>query len=258
MTTPQMDAALNAPVIVDFVAVEVVLPFATIRLITGASEVTFPIADALTGAVVQATFKGEDPTYGTVAGIDGITEGLGTTAPRLRFALNPPTRAASAQLNLPTNQGWPVRMWYGLVDPVTGAIIPDPEQEFIGWLDQPRFVGGPDRAHAVEYDVACAMELLFAAEEGQRLNHAQHVRAFPGELGLQWVSEIERQLPWGADTARSPMIAATDGNYGTSPGTGNPGGGGGMGGGSGGGWGGGGGGGGGRNIMDTLNMLQLF
>ena len=190
-----------------------------------------------------------------------MTEGLGTSAPRLRFVLNPPGRAAAAQLNLPTNQGWPVRMWYGLVDPVSGVVIPDPDLEFIGMLDQPRFVGGVERAHAVEYDVASAMELLFAAEEGQRLNHAQHQRAFPGEGGLRYVSEIERQLPWGADVARSPLIAATDGNYGTSPGTGSPSGGGGGTSGSGGGGGGTGGGwSGGRrfDLTDTMTTFQSF
>lgn len=231
MTTPEMDAALAADVVVDFVAVEIVLPFAVIRLLHGSGQVTFPITDALDPESVPApaTFVGEDPVYGVLSGLDGTTEGLGTSAPRLRFVLTPPTRAAAAQLNLPTNQGWPVRMWYGCVHPFTGVVVPDPVQEFLGMLDQPRFVGGVKRGHAVEYDVASAMELLFAAEEGQRLNHAQHLRAFPGELGLQYVSEIERQLPWGADVARSPMIAASDGGY---PGTGT--GGGGVGGGGGG------------------------
>lgn len=238
MTTLAMDNALAAPFVVDFMAVELVLPFQTIRLLAGASSLKFAVPDAITNAPgpVQ-TFSGVDATYGTLSGIEGTTEGLGTSAPRLRLTLNPPTRAAAAQLNLPTNQGAMVRLWYGCLNVTTGEVIPDPLPLFWGKLDQPRVVGGPERATGVEYDAASAMESLFAAEEGQRLNHAFHLRVFPGELGLQYVTEVERNLPWGQNVARAAMIAASDGGYVASPGTGSPGGGGGWtgGGGSGGG-----------------------
>lgn len=235
MTTAEMDTALAAPVVCDFVAVEVILPFYSLRLLDGASQVTWQVPHYVNGVLESRTFYGEDATYGTMAGMEGVTEGLGTSAPRLRFRINPPTLAAAAQLNLPGNQGSSIRMWYGCVDLATGAVIPDPDLLFWGWLDQPRFVGGVDTPQGVEYDVASAMELLFAAEEGQRLNHAMHLRVFPGELGLQYVNEVERQLPWGVDTARSPMIASTDGGYTPPPGVGGGGGGGGGSGGGGGG-----------------------
>ena len=249
MTSPAMDAALAAPVIVDFMAVEVALPFATIRLLAGASELKFPVPDPTTGipGAVQ-TFTGEDPVYGTLSSIDGTTEGLGTSSPRLRITLNPPTRVAAAQLNLPTNQNAMVRLWYGCLNVTTGEVIPDPLSLFWGKLDQPRFVGGPTRAHGVEYDAASAMESLFASDEGQRLNHAFHIRVFPGELGLQYVTEVERNLPWGQNVARAAMIAASGGGYDTAPGTGSPGGGGG--------WTGGGGGGGGGGGTFTTRTLQ--
>ena len=75
----------------------------------------------------------------------------------------------------------------------------------------------------------------------------------PGELGLQYVSEVERQLPWGADVARSPMTPASDGGY--SAGNAN-----GGGGGSGGGGGGGGGGnvGGGTRWRDVARLISRF
>lgn len=235
MTTPAMDAALSGAVVTDFVAVEVILPFKTLRLLDGGSMVTFPVADPETGVAVNRTFTGEDDTYGVLSGMEGVTEGLGTSAPKMRVVIRPPTLAASAQLNLPGNQGSLFRLWYGCVEQVTGAVVLYPEMLFWGWLDQPRYVGGKDTVPGVEYDVASAMELLFAAEEGQRLNHAFHTRVFPGELGLQYVTEVERQLPWGVDTARSPMISATDGGYSSGGGGGGTGTGGGSGGGGGGG-----------------------
>lgn len=258
MTTPQMDTALAAPVIVDFIAIEVLLPFHSLRLLGGSSEIPFAVPDPVTGIPAVQLFTGEDAAYGTLTAMDGTTEGLGTSAPRLRFTIVPPTLVAAGRLNEPANQGSLIRMWYGLVDAVSGVVIPDPELLFEGRLDQPRFVGGPDRAHAVEFDAASAMDRLFAAEEGQRLNHAFHSRMFPGENGLLYVSEVERQLPWGTDVARSAMIAAADGGY---PGTGTGGGGGAGGGGGSTGGGGGGGGtftppiGGGGNVGRTVQRF---
>jgi hypothetical protein len=213
MTTPDMDFALSQPLVPDFVAVEVVLPFYTLRLLDGASRVTFPVQNIVTGVVEDATFVGEDATYGTLGGLESVSEGLGTSSPKLRFVIRTPTLTAAAQLNLPTNQGSPIRMWYGVVHPEYGNVIPSPEELFWGELDQPRFVGGR-RARAVEYDVSSAMELLFAAEEGQRLTHAFLQSYAPGAMGLEYVVDVERQLPWGSDVARPPLVSAANGGYG--------------------------------------------
>jgi hypothetical protein len=213
MTTPEMDFALQRAVVPDFVAVEIVLPFYTLRLLDGASRVTFPVVNQTTGVAAPATFVGEDESYGTLGGLESTSEGLGTSAPKLRFVIRTPTLVAAAQLNLPGNQGSAIRMWYGVLDAETGVVVPEPLELFWGQLDQPRFVGGR-RARAVEFDVSSAMELLFAAEEGQRLNHAFLQTYAEGARGLEYVTDVERQLPWGSDAARPPLISAAAGGYG--------------------------------------------
>lgn len=228
MTTPQMDAALAKSVVPDFVALEIVLPFYTLRLIDGASRVTFPVQNMDTGVTAPATFVGEDATYGTMGGLEAASEGLGTSAPKMRFSINCPTNAAAAQLNLPSVQGSNVRMWYGVIDYATGAVVPSPEELFWGQLDQPRFVGGR-RARAVEFDTSSAMELLFNADEGQRLNHAFLTSYAPADMGLEYVVDVERQLPWGSEAGRPPLVSAAGGGY--NPAAGGGGAGGGMGGG---------------------------
>lgn len=211
MTTPAMDFALEQSFVPDFLAVEVQLPFYTLRLIDGASQLDMPVPDLLTGVETVQTFRGEDPTYGTMGAMDATTEGLGTNAPTMRMVVRCPTLAAAAQLNLPTNQDANVRMWYGVVNYETGAVL-GVELLFWGWLNQPRFATAANQRD-VEFDVASAMELLFDNNEGQRLNHQTLTKAFPGARGLEYVSDIERTLPWGSDAARSPLISAAGGGY---------------------------------------------
>lgn len=223
MTSPALDAALAEPIAAVFAAIEIHAPTFTLRLLDGASEVTFPVEDAVTGVSAPATFKGSDPDLGTLGTLRSMSEGIGTEAPRLRLELRPPTRTAAATLNLPSNQGALVRMWFGAVNLIDGSVI-EPSLEFLGNLDVPKYMGG--KARRIEYDVFSPWESLFAEAEGDRLNHENHTRAFPLERGLEFVSDVERQLPWGADVPRSPMISTAQG---VSGGGGyNPGGGGGS------------------------------
>ena len=215
-----MVTALDAPVIVRFFACEIVLPDYTLRLLDGASQVTFD----------GRTFVGEDPTYGTLGQVQAITEGLGTEAPRMRMPLYPPTLAACARLNQMDVQGSPVTAWWGVCDPVSGVVLPDPEVMFVGEIDLPKYLRGKGK-RAVELDCCSAWEFLFVQDEGQRLNDAHQQTIDPTDRGLEYVSEVERQLPWGADAPRSPMVSSRG-----STGYGGGGGGGGGRGGGGGGY----------------------
>lgn len=221
--TPELESAVSQPHAMVFFAVEVLAPTFTIRLLDGASEVEFE-----PGRV----FKGSDDTFGTLGSLQAITEGLGTEAPRMRLEIRPPTRAAAATLNLPENQGSPVRLYFGAVNSVTGAVVPSPDLIFFGKLDVPKYAGG--RARRIEFDVFSAWEDLFSDAEGERLNHAFHTKAFPNERGLEFVSDVERQLPWGADVPKSPAVSSATGVGGGGAGGGGYGGGIGGSGGSGG------------------------
>lgn len=237
--TPQLEAALGSPFARVFLAVEIIAPSFTLRLLDGASEVDFG------GGRI---FRGADPTFGSLGQLQAVTEGVGTEAPRMRLELRPPTLAAAAQLALPENQNAAVRLYFGAVHLETGNVIPDPELLFWGDLDVPRYMGSK-RARRIEFDVFSAWERLFADSEGERLNHAFHTKAFPADRGLEYVSDVERQLPWGADVPKSRAISTANG----------VGGGGAGGGGGSGGIGGGGGGGGGISHQElTMMMRQSF
>lgn len=199
---PDMLAAVAEATVFRFAALEIILPGGTpLRLLDGASEATF------TDGGVERTFKGEDDTYGSLGQIQAVAEGLGVEAPRLKFALRPPTLAASAALCQPNIQGCPVTLWLGLVHPTSGLVLPDPEVLFVGNLDVPKYLRG-SRRRVVEIDAFSAWESLFAVEEGQRLNDAFHARMYPAELGLVYVTEVERQMPWGGDGARPALVSS--------------------------------------------------
>lgn len=241
-----LDDELAKPISMPFAALEVLAPTFSLRFLDGASEVTFPVPDPVTDVPALQTFKGSDDTFGTMGALRAMTEGLGMEAPRMRIEIRPPTLTAAATLCLPTNQGSLVRLFIGAIHLETGAII-ETSVEFIGKLDVPRYMGG--KARRVEYDVFSPWELLFAESEGDRLNDAKHREAFPLERGLEYVTDVERQLPWGGDVPKSPAISSTQGtNYGGG-GTGFGGGSSGGGGGSTGGGGYSGGGGGGRTTQ---------
>lgn len=234
--TPQLENELSQPSAAVFFAVEVIAPSFTLRLLDGASEVAFS---------PDRVFRGSDETFGTMGALQAVTEGMGNEAPRMRLEIRPPTRAAAATLNLPENQGSKVRLYFGAVHSVTGAVIPDPELIFFGKLDVPKYMGGKTRR--VEFDVFSAWEELFTESEGERLNHAFHTKVFPGERGLEYVSDVERQLPWGADVPKSPAVSSATGV-----------GGGGAGGGGYGGGVGGSGGSGGLSQQELINLSRLF
>jgi hypothetical protein len=183
------------PSLLLFVAVEIELDSGFLRLIDGSGAVTF----------AGRTFTGLDPEFGVLAGIDAITDGFGSTAPSLNIVVNPPTADAAAILAGEDMQGKSVAIWLGLLTPGAGVVQP-PLLVFSGEVDQGVLsVGLGTRSLAL----ACVSiwELMFDDNQGVRLTNAYHQAAWPGELGLEYVTAVTRQLPWGADTPRPQVVA---------------------------------------------------
>lgn len=214
-----LDASLNAalrgvaPLVCCLLEIE--LPDATIRVVDGAGSVAY-------GGNI---FTGEDPTYGTLKAIEGFSEQVGTEAPRIRFAFLPRSLAALAAMSAPGVQGSPVTLWFGAVDPQSGILIGEPELLFVGEVDTADPDAGQNET-VLTIDVASAWERLFEANEGTRLNNSFHQSNYPGERGFEFVTQIQRQEPWGYDAPRPNVVADVVG--------GQPGGGGFTGGGGGG------------------------
>jgi hypothetical protein len=178
-----------------FVAVEVDLGNGFLRLLDGASEVTFS----------GRTFTGLDPTFGTLASLDAVTDGFGDTAPSLRLGINPASPSASAILCAPDMQTRSVLIWLGAFDTATGTVVPDPLLIFNGEVDQGILrVGMGTRALTLE--CVSVWERLFEDREGVRLTNAYHQTVWPGELGLEFVTAVTRSLPWGSDLPRPDVV----------------------------------------------------
>lgn len=200
--SPLMAADLQRSTVLMFCAVQIELPGYTLRLLDGASRLSFMVGGA------AATFLGRDPTYGVLGGVSEVVDGVATEAPAITLTLLPKTNAAMAAIASPAAQRSRVMLWVGDVDQVTGVVIGEPELWFIGETNVPT-QGVGQNSRALSVTVRSAFSWFLADDEGVRLNNGFHQRCFPGELGLQHVSSVARTIPWGSD-APSASITYPD------------------------------------------------
>jgi len=203
---PTMKTGLEADNPLIFFAVELVLesesPDVTLRLIDGSiADVTFS----------GMTFSRKSETYGTVNVPEPLKDGIGDEAPHLTLTFFPPTNLAAADLAAAALQGSPVRVWWGAINRTTGQPIGTPELFFSGEVDQPTLHVGQN-SRSVEIDCASVFERLFENDEGIGLTNASHQTFWPGELGFEMVTEVERQLPWGQNAPRPSTVTSGPGS----------------------------------------------
>lgn len=193
--SPGLDTALAGAHVLLFVAVEIVLPGATIRLLDGPGNVQ----------IFGNAYAGEDPTYGVLGPVEAISDGTDAEAPRISISLFPPTTAAAVTLAAGNAQGSAVNVYFGALNPATGLVVDDPDLIFVGEIDVPilRVAKG---SRVLEYEVASVWDRFFRNDEGARLTDAFHQSIWPGERGFEYVTEVQRQLPWGVDGPRPSVI----------------------------------------------------
>lgn len=194
-----LETGLQSQAIRVFTAVQIALPASgpypayTVNLIDGAGAVTFFVSG------VSTTFAGEDSIFGTLASISAVSEAVATEAPRVTVTLLPPTAAAVGQLNQPLYQGAPIKIWFGLVNEATGAVVGLPELLFSGRLDTAKTTAQAN-VRTVELDVSSVFERMFIAQEGDRLTDRWHQSIHPGEGGLRLNNDALQDPMWGAET----------------------------------------------------------
>ncbi|MDO1559830.1 hypothetical protein Q0812_10370 [Brevundimonas sp. 2R-24] len=171
-----------------------------INLIDGSGFVSFNVD----GETV--TFTGRNETFGTLANLSTITEAVATEAPRLTVTLLPPGTEGLGTLAAVQNQGSLVKLWFGLINEITGQAIGVPELIWFGRLDTVKVTTGVG-VRAVELDVSTVFDRLFPTEEACRLNDLWHQSIWPGETGLSRVIEATLNVPWGMDAARPTVIS---------------------------------------------------
>jgi hypothetical protein len=192
--TPAMKAALAAERALLFGALKIQLPNHTVRLLDGSGEVPFG----------GDTYTGRDPIFGVLAAIDTLTDGVGDEAPALSITLLPASDAAAATLASASMQGSPVTLSLGALDPMTGAVIPDPMLLFLGELDQPRLSKDGGKRE-LEYECVSSFERLFDNDEGARLSDSYHQSIWPGEKGMSNVTGIIKTIYWGVESPRGSI-----------------------------------------------------
>lgn len=155
----------------------------------------------------DATFTESDTTYGHLAGIGEIVDGVADEAPTTPFAIMPPSTAAMAALVAPDVQNCRVRIWNLTLDPVTGLVLGAPELWFRGrsntgvlTIDETSFV--------ISVEARSALSRALRPNEAAKANNGFHQRCRPGEKGFQYISSVNRSIPWGSDTPVSPLSAA--------------------------------------------------
>ena len=179
-----------------FVAVEVALATGFLRLVDGAGEVSFG----------GRTFTGLDPDFGVLGSLEPITDGMGSDAPSLIVGIFPPTPDAAAILGGEDMQGRSVLVWIGTLNPYTGIVVPDPVLVFVGDVDQGVLSIGTG-TRRLDLNCVSIWERLFDDAQGVRLSNAYHQAAWPGELGMEFITDVQRQLPWGSDAPRPYVVS---------------------------------------------------
>lgn len=199
------------------VLVKIVLPGGTVRL----------------SSALQITYGGEtyiprDPYYGMLSFVAQVVSGQTGRATSPDVGLEVANDDAIAELTSPAAKHSPITVWWGAVDPVTGAVEIDDEDGPLSVmrLDTVDVSHSPGRRSLlIKTYPPSALQLRPSAR--QRLNPSFHKSVWPGETGLDNVTGIVDEDGWRTDDP--PLRQATGGITNPGPRTG---GGGGYGGGS--------------------------
>ncbi len=179
-------AALQGPAPTVCHLVELVLPSGTVRL-----------TDAGVVAYGGQTYAGDHPTLGALSSISGLRDGATNTTTRVDLVMLPRSDQAVADLTDPLAQGARVRVWFGAVDPATGAMIGEPELKFDGELDKAGFSVGSSWSITLECGTQAERQL--EPNDDWRLNHPFHSSIWPGETGLIYVTDVVKKTYWRSE-----------------------------------------------------------
>ncbi len=142
-------------------------------------------------------YLGEDPDFGTLAGFEALSEGVGDEAPAGALTMLPRSTAAAATLSRPGYQNSRIRLWLAEIDEASGAVIGTPDLQADWQLDRTtlRLALG---YRELEMGCVTRSQRLLARNEGNVLSSAFHSRIFPGERGHDNATGLEANFAWGA------------------------------------------------------------
>lgn len=158
------------------------------------------------------TYRGKDAVFGTVGGVDTLTEGLGDSVPALSITLLPPDSTAAVDLSKPGHQTAEVRFILAEFDVDTGQIT-SADVQFVGQVDQTVLtVGKGQRELAIS--VTSLAERLFEGNIGNSLSPVFHKTVHPGEHGHDNATGLTVPVAWGVEKPRGDVTGMGGGGGG--------------------------------------------
>ena len=201
---PAMTAALRAGQSPIVPMLEVALPGYNLFHLVGSGELLWG----------NRKFGGRDPRYGVLVSASNIKDGVADEAPDWSLTFAPPDEVAVELLTNANVQGSLVNGYIGVVNRVTGQLIPDPLQVFAGELDVPRLRVGKG-SRTVEWRCVSWLERFHDTETGARLSDSHHKMVWPGETGLANMTGIAKTSYWGVEKVPSGVTYGAGGGSGT-------------------------------------------
>lgn len=154
----------------------------------------FAVHDAGEGEGPE-TYFGRHPVYGVLSSVGSIKDGADAQTTRIDIVILPASDVATASLGNPSTQGVRVQWWEGVIDPVTGGLMGQPELKLDGEIDKPRLQVGESWSLTLECGTQAERQLEPNAD--WRLNNSFHQKIWgTGELGLQYVDGVTRKKEW--------------------------------------------------------------
>ncbi len=202
-----------------FIAIRLDLPAKTLCLTSG-GIVSFTCTDHAGGTEAK-TFVTFDADYGSLAYVGEIEEGADDTsaAPDLGFEVF--TDAAVEALSAAAAQGSPWTLYWGAVNPDSGAVVGAPVEWFTGRLN----VGSlevAENGRALQFSNYTEEQFQLLADAAQRLSNSFHQKCWPGEMGLSHVTGLTRKIYWRLQSPRGSVTSGgvAGGQGGTNSGPG--------------------------------------
>ena len=141
-------------------------------------------------------YASEDSTYGWLGGIGAIEDGADGQATVCDLTIICDETALALWVD-PTVQGSIVTVHLGTLDRDTGRLIGGPDLLFRGELDQPRLSAGAGLT--LIFDCITEEARMLEPNEEQRMTDSFHQSVWPGDLGCEHISDVEKKIYWRAN-----------------------------------------------------------
>lgn len=143
-------------------------------------------------------YASSDQYFGTIGGLEALSEGVGDEVPGCKVTFLPDSTAAAATLSAPGMQGSRIRFWIAEVDPDTGLVIGTPDQQADMQADRTILKIGRG-SRMLEMDMVSRAERLFVKNEGNYLSPEFHKSVWPGETGEDNATGLGTSVAWGVE-----------------------------------------------------------